>query len=125
MVVGKKSLLMVGGFATFKVAEAVPPVPPLVELTGPEVFPYEPVKLEVTFTVSWQAVFTPMEPPDKETVPEPEVATAVPPQWLLRPLGVATTRLAGKLSVKATPAAGTLLEAGLVMVIVSVLTPFG
>ena len=115
IVSGKKSLLMVGGFATFNVAEAEPPVPPLVVLTDPEVFPYEPVKLEVTITESWQAVLTPMEPPDKETVPVPDVATAVPPQLLLSPLGVATTRLAGKMSVKATPAAATLLEAGLVM----------
>lgn len=35
---GTKTLLMVGGKATNKVADAEPPVPPLVELTGPVVF---------------------------------------------------------------------------------------
>jgi hypothetical protein len=35
---GRKSLLMVGGLATDRVADAKPPVPPLVELTEPVVF---------------------------------------------------------------------------------------
>ena len=35
IVLGTNSLLIVGGKATVKVAEAEPPVPPLVELTGP------------------------------------------------------------------------------------------
>ena len=37
VVSGTKTLLMVGGRATNKVADAVPPVPPLVELTAPVV----------------------------------------------------------------------------------------
>jgi hypothetical protein len=55
----------------------------------------------------------------------PAVAVAVPPQLLLKPFGVATTTLDGKVSVKATPACGSGLAAGLVMVKVSVETPFG
>jgi hypothetical protein len=38
VVVGEKALLMVGGLATSSVAEAVLPVPSLVELTAPVVF---------------------------------------------------------------------------------------
>lgn len=80
---------------------------------------------EVTFTVTVQELFTGMLPPARETLPDPAFAVAVPPQELVRPLGVATTRFAGKLSVNATPAAGSGLAAGLVMVMVRVLTPFG
>jgi len=42
-------------------------------------------------------------PPVSKRVPEPGVDVAVPPQVLVRPLGFATTRLTGKLSVNATP----------------------
>jgi len=38
IVSGRKSLLMVGGKATPKVADAVPPVPPSLEFTAPVVF---------------------------------------------------------------------------------------
>jgi len=38
-----------------------------------------------------------------ETEPEPAVAVAVPVQVVVRPFGVATTRPAGRLSVKAIP----------------------
>lgn len=38
MLFGRKSLLMVGGKATPKVADAVPPVPPSLEPTAPVVF---------------------------------------------------------------------------------------
>jgi hypothetical protein len=41
--------------------------------------------------------------PVRETLPEPGAAIAVPPQVLTRPLGLATTRFAGKLSVNPTP----------------------
>src|SRR2546429_9960403 len=52
-------------------------------------------------------------------------AVGVPPQVLVAALGVATTTLAGKVSVKATPVAATGLAAGFVMVKLSVETPFG
>jgi hypothetical protein len=61
------------------------------------------VKGVVTFTVMVQRLPWAIVPPVRLTEPLPAVAEGVPPQVLLRPLGVATTRLAGKLSVKATP----------------------
>src|SRR5215813_4974164 len=48
-------------------------------------------------------------PPDRLTEPEPAVAVTAPPQVLLRPLGVATTRPAGSESVKATPVRASVL----------------
>ncbi len=57
-------------------------------------------------------------------LPEPATAVAVPPQVLVRPLGVATTRPAGRVSVKATPVSAAVLAAGLVMVKVSEVVPF-
>lgn len=83
-----------------------------------------PATALVTFTVTLQELLTATVPPVRETIPDPAVAVAVPPQVLVRPLGVATTRLAGKLSVKATPASATVFAAGLVMVMVNVLNPF-
>src|SRR5580693_4797564 len=45
-----------------------------------------------------------MAAPPSETLPEPAVAVIVPPPQLpVRPLGVATTRPAGSVSVNATP----------------------
>ena len=56
-----------------------------------------------------------MVAPLKLTVPVPAVAVIVPPSHEpVRPLGVWTRRLAGKVSVKPTPVSG--LEPGLVMV---------
>src|SRR5579859_3613914 len=120
----KNDLLMVGGAATVNVADAVPPVPPFVELTGPVVFVYTPPTALVTLAVTVHELFTGMLPPVRETLADPAVAVAVPPQVLLSPLGVATTRLAGKVSVKATPFSATPFAAGLVMVTVKLLVPF-
>src|SRR5205085_2483527 len=53
---------------------------------------------------------------------EPAVAVAVPPQVLVRPLGVATTKPAGRLSVNDSPVSDTLVF-GLVMVMVSDVVP--
>src|SRR5262249_59718472 len=62
-------------------------------------------------------------PPDTLTEPEPPTAVAVPPQALLR-LGVeATTRPAGRLSVKAMPVSVTFVF-GLLMLNVSDVVPF-
>src|SRR5258708_9211357 len=64
-----------------------------------------------------------MVPPVSEMLPEPATAVAVPPQVLVRPLGVATTRPAGRGSVKATPVSATGVAAGLVMGKVSEVVP--
>jgi hypothetical protein len=122
---GVKALEMMGvlGFATVRVALAPAPVPPLVDETGPVVLVYVPTGVAVTLTVTAQELFTGTLPPVSETVPLPAFATGVPPQLLVSPLGVATKRFTGKLSVKATPADAT--GFGLVIVIVSVEIPFG
>ena len=53
-------------------------------------------------TVIVQLLLMAMLPPDKLTKPVVAVAVTVPPQVLLSALGVATNKLAGKLSVNAT-----------------------
>ena len=78
----------------------------------------------VTFTVTVHELFAAIVPPTSDTEPDPAVATGVPPHVLVNPFGVNTTRFAGKLSVNATPFSCTVFPAGLVMVMVSVLTPF-
>lgn len=76
----------------------------------------------VTFTTTVHELLAAIVPPVKETVPDPATAAVVPLHVLVSPLGVATTRLAGKLSVNAIPVNPTVAE-GLVMVIVMVLVP--
>src|SRR5258705_5086958 len=98
---GRKSLLTVGGKATPQVADAELPMPPLVEITAPVLLRYEPTTELVTFTLTVQKLLIGIAPPVRETLPEPTAAVAVPPQVLVRPLGLATTRFAGKLSVNA------------------------
>src|SRR5260370_12729004 len=120
----KSVLVMVGGAATFKVADAVLPVPPLVEVTLPVVLRKLPGVLPVTFTDRVQLLLTAMVPPVSDTLPEPATAVAVPPQVFVNPFGVATTIPAGNVSVNATPFSATVLAAGLVSVMVRVLTPF-
>ncbi len=83
-----------------------------------------PEAVAVTFTTIVQELLIAMVPPVSVMLPEPATAVAVPPQVLVRPLGVATTIPAGKVSVNATPACATVLAAGLVMVKVSVVVPF-
>ena len=79
----------------------------------------------MTFTLAVQELAIAMLPPVRLMLPEPATAVSVPPQLLTAPFGVATNTLAGKVSVKATPAWGSAFAAGLVMVKVRVETPFG
>jgi hypothetical protein len=120
-----KAFAMAGGVATTSVADAVPPLPPFVELTAPVVLTYVALIELVTFTVTVHELLTGTVPEDSATLPEPAVAVAVPPHVLVKPLGVATTRFTGNVSVKATPVSATLFPAGLVIVMVNALTPFG
>ena len=82
----------------------------------------------VTFvTVKKQEPLAASVAPDRLTTPAPEVAVIVPlvdpgVQFPLKPLGVETTRPAGRVSVKATPVRAT-VEFGLVYVNVSVVPP--
>src|SRR5438034_5988294 len=103
MAAAPKLLVMVGGEATIRLAEAVLPVPPLVALALPVVLFLVPEVVPVMFTATVQLVLTVIVPPVSDTLPDPATAVAVPPQVFDSPLGVATTRPAGRLSVKATP----------------------
>jgi hypothetical protein len=117
-------LLIVGGLATVMLAEAVVPVPPLVEVTVPVVLFFTPEVVPVTFTMILQLVLTATVPPLKLTLPLSAAAVAVPPHALFRALGFATTNPAGNVSVKATPLSATAFATGLVMVKVKLVAPF-
>jgi hypothetical protein len=118
IVVGPKALVIVGGPMTVKLAVALTVVVPVcvdvIELT---VFVSVPATVPVTLTVTTQLLLLAIVPADSETLLEPAVAAGVPPQVFVSPGVVATTRFAGKLSVKATPV--RVLAAGLVRVKVS------
>ena len=63
--------------------------------------------MPVTFNETAHEPLTASIPADNESADAPLVAVAIPPQVLVRLLGVATTSPAGKLSVKATPVRAT------------------
>jgi hypothetical protein len=114
-------LLIVGGTTappavTVTLADAVPPEPPSIELTALVVLFIVPAVVAVTFTLNVHAALDASVAPVRPTLPEPAVAVIVPPPQLpVSPLGVATTRPAGNVSVNATP--DRLLDPlGLVMV---------
>ena len=104
-------------------AVAVPSVPPSVDVTLPVVLVSKPVATPVTFTVMVQVPLIGITPPARITEPVPAVAVTVPPQVLTKPLGLATSKPAGRLSVTATPDRAV-VAFGLVMVMVKVVTPF-
>ena len=62
-----------------------------------------------TLTETVQLALAAKVPAERLMLPEPATAVAVPPQVLFRPEGVATTRPAGRLSVKAIPFRVTLV----------------
>src|SRR5215831_212220 len=96
------ALLMVGGATTVTVAFDVLPVPALVEVACTLLF-LVPAVVPWTSTETVQLAPGARLTPVKLTEDEPATAVAVPPQVLLR-FGVeATTKPAGRLSVKATP----------------------
>jgi hypothetical protein len=112
-----------GALVTVRLADAVPPAPPSFELTAPVVLFLVPALVLCTLTVTVQEALAARVPAVKLTEPDPAVAVAVPPQELLRPLGVATTRPAGRVSVNATPVR-PVPAFGFVMVKVSEVVPF-
>jgi hypothetical protein len=100
MVSAPNSLLIDGGEATVKLAEAVLPVPPLVEVTFPVVFVYWPEAVPVTVTLNWHWLFTAIVAP-VNVIPVGDVVVSVPPQTVA--VALATVRPVGRVSVKATP----------------------
>ena len=65
-----------------------------------------------------QEAFAARAPPVSEMDPEPAAAVTVPPQLLVKPFGVATTRPAGSESLNATPLRASVVF-GLLMLKVS------
>jgi hypothetical protein len=111
----------VGCGITLRVAEAVPPVPPFVDVTLPVTLFFVPEVVATTATVIEQeAPGVAIAPPVKETLPLPATAVKVPPQVFVAAGVPATTTPAGKLSVTPTPVRPTGFPAGFVIVIVSV-----
>src|SRR5271169_4903298 len=124
MLADPNDLVMVGGDSTVSVAEAVVPVPPLVELTVPVVLALLPAVLAVTSTFTSQLVpGVAMDPPVRLIELAPAVGEYGPPQVLPAFGVVATTAPDGNVSLTATPDSATVLAAGLVMVMVSVEVP--
>lgn len=110
MLDGLNTLAIDGGATTLTLAEAVPPVPPSVELTLPVVLFFVPAVVPVTLTENVQEELAAIVPALKLMTFAPAVAVMVPaPQVPVRPLGVEITRPAGSVSVKATPLAATVL----------------
>jgi len=122
MLVAPNVLAIVGGATTVIEALDVFPVPPSVEVTCTLLF-FTPAIVPCTFTVTVQLALAASVPPVRLTEPEPATAVAVPPQVLFNPLGVATTKPAGRVSVNAMPVSARVVF-GLLMVNVSEVVPF-
>jgi hypothetical protein len=117
-------LVMLGGARTLRLAVAVLPVPPLVEVTALVVFVKSPEAVPVTLTEKVQELFTARAAALSVTELEPAADAMVPPPHdPVKPFGVATSIPAGNVSVKATPESALALAAGLVIVKVSEVVP--
>src|SRR5204863_259424 len=102
ILLGLKTLAIDGGASTFTLADAVPPVPPSLDVTCTLLF-FTPAVIPCTFTEIEQEVLGANVTADKLTEDDPPTAVAVPPHVLLK-FGVeATTKPAGKVSVNAIP----------------------
>jgi hypothetical protein len=121
MLAAPNALVIDGGEATVKLAEAVLPVPPFVEVTAPVVLVYWPEAAPVTVTLNWHWPFAAMVAPVK-AIPVGAVVVSVPPQTVAEAL--ATVSPVGRVSVNATPVSATVFAAGLVMVKVSEVVAF-
>jgi hypothetical protein len=98
------ALAIVGGVTTLTLADAVPPVPPSVDVTFPVVLFFVPAVVPVTLTAKVQEVLVGRAAPAILIMPVACVAVIVPPPHdPVRPLGVETTNPAGSVSEKPTP----------------------
>jgi len=101
---GLKDLAITGGAMTLMLADAVPPLPPSLEVTALVTLFLSPAVVPVTFTENVHELLAGRVPPDKLITLLPAVAVIVPPPQLpVRPLGVDTTSPAGSVSVNPTP----------------------
>lgn len=118
-------LVKAAGEPTVRLAEAVLPEPPFVEVTALVMLVSGPEAVAVTLTERVQMLEAAMVAPERETVPEAATAVAVPPQVLARAFGAATTRPAGSGSVKVTPVRDCVFAVGFVRVKVSEVVALG
>jgi hypothetical protein len=122
MLAAPKALMITGGPITVTVAVEVFPAPHSIEVTCTELF-FTPAPVPCTFNDTVQEAVEANVPAAKVTTDEPPAAIAVAPQVLFKALGVATTKPAGRLSVKATPVSVTFVF-GFVMLNVNEVVPF-
>jgi len=116
------ALMITGGATTVMLAFEVLPVPPSVEIICTLLF-FTPDVVPWTVIDTTHAALVAMFPAERLTCPEPGTAVTGPPQELVKLLGLATTRPAGRLSVKATPVSAT-PTFGFVMLKVNEVVPF-
>jgi hypothetical protein len=109
---------------TVSVADPELPAPPLVEVTLPVVFTFDPTIVAVTATVATRLPLAAIVPPAKLSEALPAAGGKVgEPQPVVVALGVAATcRPAGKVSANATPFSAV-PAFGLLLAKVRVLTP--
>src|SRR3954471_11318360 len=122
MLAAPKAFAITGGPVTVTEAFDVLPVPPSVDVTCTLLF-FTPAVVPCTLTETVQLALVASDAPERLTEPEPATAVTVPLQVVLSPFGVATTRPAGRLSVKATPVSAIVVF-GLLMSNVSEVVPF-
>jgi hypothetical protein len=84
-------LVIIGGAATVRVAEAVLPVPPFVELTAPVVLFLTPAVVAVTATETTHELLAAIDPPLNVRVISPGEGENVPPLQVPIALGVLAT----------------------------------
>ncbi|HYB76791.1 MAG TPA: hypothetical protein VEE85_01200, partial [Candidatus Bathyarchaeia archaeon] len=93
IVAAPNTLVIEGGATTVMLAEAVPPIPPLLETTLLVVLFSIPALMPVTLTAKVQPAPPASAAPDRLMLVDPAVAVIVPPLQLpVRPLGVATIK---------------------------------
>jgi len=116
-------LVIVGGISTARVAVAVPPVPPLLELTLPVVLVLTPAVVLVTLPVMVQLPLVGIEAPLMLTalLPTPPPVNVAPEQVVVA--AVEKVIPLGSVSLTATPVRATVLAVGFVIVMVIVDVP--
>src|SRR5450755_3451 len=101
--VAPKAFAIVGGRSTTKLTEALSPVPPSLEVTGPVVLVFAPPVVDATFTPNRHPESPASVAPAKPIVLVPGTAVIVPPPHPPTPFGFKMTSPEGSVSVKATP----------------------
>jgi len=123
MLAAPNALIITGGEFTVIEALEVFPAPPSVEVTVTLLF-FTPAVAPLTATETVQEEPLATVPPARFRLDAPPTAVAVPPQVLLRAGVAATTKPAGRLSVKAIPVRENVLLTGLLMVKDKLVEPF-